>query len=305
MRLGSGSHVYEWVEGWGKLPDGIKYGYTHGVVTDSKDRVYIHNRSKDAVIVFDREGKFLNSWGAEFAGGAHGMFLSNEGGTEYLYLADPDRHIVVKTTLDGKTVYTLGVPELPNVYPTPDKYKPTDTAVAPNGDVYVCDGYGQSWVHQYDKNAKYIRSWGGKGKEAGQLDCPHGIWIDTRKSTPRVYVADRSNNRLQIFSLDGKHLAFVSGDFRLPCCFFQFKDEQVIPDLHSRVTIIDKDDKLIAHLGDNEGGWKKPGWPNIAKEEIKVGLFSSPHAACVDSRGDIYVVEWISDGRVTKLAKVK
>jgi DNA-binding beta-propeller fold protein YncE len=305
MRLGSGSHVYEWVEGWGKLPEGIKFGYTHGVVTDSKDRVYIHNRSKDSVIVFDRDGKFLNSWGPEFAGGAHGMFLSNEGGTEYLYLADPDRHIVVKTTLDGKTVYTLGCPELPNVYPTPDKYKPTDTAVAPNGDVYVCDGYGQSWIHQYDKNAKYIRSWGGKGKEAGQLDCPHGIWIDTRQSTPRVYVADRSNNRLQIFSLDGKHLAFVSGDFRLPCCFFQYKDEQVIPDLHSRVTIIDKNDKLITHLGDNEGGWKIQGWPNIAPTEIKTGLFSSPHAACVDSRGDIYVVEWIAVGRVTKLARVK
>jgi len=304
MRQGSGSHSFDVEENWAKLPAGVTLGYTHGVVIDPKDNVYIHNQSKDSVIALDREGKFLKSWGPEFAGGAHGMYLSKEDGVEYLYLADPNRHIVVKTTLDGKTIYTLEVPPLPNVYKTADLYKPTDTAVAPNGDVYVCDGYGQSWIHVYDKKGTWIRSWGGAGSEPGKMKCPHGIWIDTRKSTPRVYVADRGNNRLQIFSLVGEHLGFVTYDLRLPCCFYQYGTEQYIPDLHSRVTILDEHDRLITHIGDVPGAWTKAGWPNVAKEELKPGLFSSPHACALDSKGDLYVVEWIAVGRITKLRRV-
>src|ERR1700753_2296162 len=124
MREGSGAHSFEVEENWAKLPANITLGYTHGVVVDSKDRIYIHNQSKDSVVVLERDGKFVSSWGPEFAGGAHGMYLSNEGGTEYLYRAHPTRHIVVKTTLDGKTLYTLETPPLPHVYKTADLYKP-------------------------------------------------------------------------------------------------------------------------------------------------------------------------------------
>src|SRR5690348_2706937 len=99
MILGNGSHVYEIAEGWGKLPEGVEYGYTHGVVTDSQDNVYVHSTSKDAVIKFDREGNFLGSWGEEFKDSAHGMYLSKEGDKEYLYLTDPGRHRMTKTTL--------------------------------------------------------------------------------------------------------------------------------------------------------------------------------------------------------------
>jgi DNA-binding beta-propeller fold protein YncE len=301
MKLGGNSHVYEIVEGWGRLPEGVRFGYTHGVVVDSQDRVYVHNQSKDAVIVFDRDGNFLSSWGEEFAAGAHGMFLSRERGAEYLYLADYARHIVVKTTLDGKVIWTLGVPDMPNVYDSPEKYKPTDVAVAPNGDFYIGDGYGQSWIHQYNKDAKPIRSWGGLGSEPGKLNCPHGVWVDTRRPAPVLLVADRGNRRIQIFSLDGKHIGFVTEELRYPCCFYQFGDEIYIPDLRGRVTIFDKNNKLITHLGDNPGVWEKKGWPNLPPEEIQVGKFNSPHALCVDSRGDIYVVEWIATGRLTKL----
>lgn len=303
MRMGNGTHTYEVAEGWAKLPEGVQLGYTHGVVVDSRDNVYVHNRSKDAVIVFDREGNFLHSWGEPFAQGAHGMFLSNENGREYLYLADEVRHIVVKTTLDGKELFTLGVPDLPNVYDTPEKYRPTDTAVAPNGDIYICDGYGQSWIHQYRADGSHVRSWGGKGSEPGKLNCPHGLWVDTRGSEPLLYVADRGNHRIQVFTLDGEHVRLITEDIDYPCCFYQYGDEMYIPDLHSRVTILDRNDKLITHLGEDAEAWKKQGWPNRPASERSPDRFVSPHAVCVDSRGDVYVVEWVADGRLTKLVR--
>lgn len=304
MRLESGSHTYEIVEGWGVLPEGIAYGYTHGVVVDSKDRVYIHNQSKDAIIVFDSEGNFLNSWGEEFKKGAHGMYLSTEGGTEYLYLADYELHSIVKTTLDGKVLWRMGVPDLPDVYKNEEDYKPTDCAVAPTGDLYVCDGYGQSWIHQYSAVADRIRSWGGLGSEPGRLNCPHGVWVDTRRRDPILLVADRGNHRIQMFSLEGKHLGFVTAELRMPCCFYQFEDELYIPDLLGRVTVFDRNNRLITHLGDNPGVWERPGWPNIPHAGRERGKFIAPHAVCVDSRRDLYVVEWVSDGRVTKLRRV-
>ncbi|HYF52090.1 MAG TPA: hypothetical protein VEJ63_21955 [Planctomycetota bacterium] len=304
MVIGNQTHKYEVAEGWGKLPAGIKYGYTHGAVVDKQDRVFIHNQSKDAVIIFDRDGNFIKSWGKDFEQGAHGMYLSNEGGKEYLYLSDYVRHIVVKTTLEGEVIYQLEMPNRPDIYASKDEYKPTETCVAPNGDVYVTDGYGKSWIHRYDKHGKYIGSFGGpKGSEPGQTACPHGVRVIQRNGATELYCADRSNNRIQVFTLDGKHIRFVKDELRYPCCFYQYKDEIYIPDLHSRITIFDKNDKLITHLGDTPDGWKKPGWPNIPQEELKVGYFSSPHNLCVDSRGDIYVAEWIAVGRVTKLVR--
>jgi DNA-binding beta-propeller fold protein YncE len=304
MRLGGGTRTYEVVEGWAKLPDGTSTGYTHGVATDSVDRVYVHNQSKNAIIVFDRDGDYLNSWGADFQEGAHGMRLYKQGGQEFLYFADYAKHRVVKTTLDGDVVFELGPPPMPEVYPDADAYRPTEVCVAPNGNIYVGDGYGRSYVHQYGPDAKWIRSWGGEGSEPGRLKCPHGVCIDTRRDPAVLLVADRGNGRIQIFTLDGEHIGFVTDELRQPCGFFLAGEDVVIPDLHGRVTILDKNNRLIAHLGDNPGIWDRPGWPNVPSDEIRTGVFNSPHAACVDSHGDLYIVEWISHGRITKLRRV-
>ena len=302
--LGSGHHTYEFVPDWGKLPNSVQWGYTHGVEIDSQQRVLIHNRSKDAVAIFDDQGKFIKSWGEDFAPGAHGMLLEKEGSEEFLYLADPERHLVAKTTLDGERIWVLRYPRECSAYQREEQYKPTNVAIGPNGDIYVADGYGLSWIHQYNAKLDYIRSWGGKGKEAGQLDCPHGIWIDTRGAQPIIVVADRTNQRLQTFSLDGKHLGFVTDELRRPCHFDQKNGELLIPDLWGRVTIFDKNNKLVTHLGDNPEIWRTKGWPNVPHEMRVTGKFVSPHAACWDAQGNIYVVEWIPDGRVTKLRRV-
>ena len=302
--LGSGQHTYEFLPDWGTLPNGRRWGYTHGVQIDSQHRVLIHNRSQDAVAIFDDGGKFVKSWGPDFELGAHGMLLNQEGANEFLYLADPERHVVAKTTLDGERLWVLRYPKECSAYQREEQYKPTNVAVAPNGDIYVADGYGLSWIHHYDAKAEYIRSWGGKGSAAGQVDCPHGIWIDTRGARPIIVVADRSNHRLQNFSLQGEHIGFVTDELRRPCHFDQRNGELLVPDLNGRVTIFDKNNKLITHLGDNPEIWNTKGWPNVPHEMRLTGKFVSPHAACWDAQGNIYVVEWIRDGRVTKLRHV-
>ncbi len=304
MTLGSSDHEYEVHHDWAKMPASVQLGYTHGVVEDALGRIFIHNRSKDAVAIFDADGKFIRSWGARFEKGAHGLQLVKEGASEFLFLSDPEGHEVVKTTLDGEELLRIGVPTESGVYPDPATFKPTNTAVAPNGDIYVADGYGLSYIHRYNKKGEYISTWGGKGAEAGKMNCPHGIWIDERDGKPTVLVADRANIRLQMFSLEGRHLGFVTENLRHPCHFDVRGEELLIPDLHGRVTIFNGRNELVVHLGDYPDVWKQKGYPNLPQDLRLPGKFISPHAACWDHSGNIYVVEWVSDGRITKLRKV-
>lgn len=312
--LGSGDHQYEAIHDWGELPPRIKYGNTHGVVEDSQGRLFIHHtvgkdsESADSMVIFDDKGKFVKSWGKEFAGGAHGLHLRKEGSQEFLYLCDTKRNIVVKTTLDGEEVFTIGYPEQSEAYkPGADgkkpNYKPTNLAIAPNGDLYVGDGYGSSFVNVYNSKGEYKFTFGGKGQAPGKMDTPHGIMIDTRGKTPIVLVADRTNRRLQTFDLEGKHLGF-SGGVNLPCHFHERKGELVVPDLAARVSVLDRNNRVVANLGDDS---LRNTWGADRKEmrdKFVPGKFICPHGACFDHLGNIFVVEWVEVGRVTKLRKV-
>jgi hypothetical protein len=304
--LGTGRHTYELVNDWAKLPDGKKLGYTHGVAIDAQNRVFIFNQSADAMCIFDEGGNFIKSWNHGFEKGAHGLTLWKEGNEEFLYLCDYDVPRVCKTTLDGQIIWSLKTPPpLKDVYPNESKYKPTNVAIAPNGDIYVADGYGQSIIHQYSKETDYIRSFGSKGAGSGELNCPHGLIVDTRGAQPVLLIADRANVRLQTFSLDGKPLTtYGHENLRHPCHFDMRNGDLLIPDLHGRVTIFDKDNQLITHLGDNPGVEKVIGYPNLPKETWKPDKFISPHSACWDRKGDLYVVEWVKIGRITKMRNV-
>lgn len=304
--LGSGEHQYECVHDWGELPSRIRYGNTHGVCEDSQGRIYIKHTvhatsdSDDAIVVFDADGKFVTSWGSEFKGGAHGLHLNKEGGEEFLYLCDPNRHLVVKTTLDGRDVFRLGVPEESGLYNNEGEYRPTNIAVAPNGDFYVGDGYGKSWIHQYTPDGKYVRSFGGPGNQRGQVSCPHGLMVDTRSTEPELIVADRSNRRIHRFDLQGRVLGIVTDDLRSPCHFHTHGSDLLIPDLEARVTIFDGDNRLITHLGDGEN-YQLRAEP---REKFVPGRFIAPHGAIFDHVGNIFVVEWVEVGRVTKLRRL-
>jgi hypothetical protein len=312
---GYGEHTYEVHHDWGELPPQLAYGNTHGVCVDASGYVYVFHtvgegaKKADAMVVFDEKGKFARSWAPEFKGGAHGLTLSNEGGKQFLFLGDTARAVVIKTTLGGEKVLELGYPkESPAYAPGPDgklpKYSPTNVAIGPNGDIYVADGYGSHYINQYDSQGKFIRSFGGKGKEPGKVDCPHGIAIDARGSQPLVLVADRSNRRLQYFTLDGQHHSFSAyRDVRMPCHFDERKGVMLIPDLEARVTLLDKDNHVIYHLGEDGSNT----WGQLRKEprdKFSPGHFICPHGACFDRKGNIFVVEWVEVGRVTFLRKV-
>ncbi len=305
--VGVGEHRYEAIHDWGELPPGHVYGNTHGVTIDSQGLIYIkHTVGKgatidDAVVVFDPNGKFVRSWGKEYKGGAHGLHLNREGSEEFLYLCDPKRHLVAKTTLLGEELWRMWAPEQCAGYSAPDDYCPTNVATAPNGDFYVADGYGKSYIHQYDRNARYIRSFAGKGSEPGKTDCPHGLMIDLRNGAPALVVADRSNRRLQYFSLDGQHQSFCTAEMRAPCHFHTQGDVMVVPDLESRVTLLDKANNPIAVLGQGPG---YGGLRDKTRDHFPPGQFIAPHSAYFDPEGNIFIVEWVEVGRVTKLRKL-
>lgn len=310
--IGTGEFKYECIHGWGKLPKHIQWGETHGVTVDEAGLIYIKHRSDakepmDAVAVFDPLGNCVRSFGKEYHHGGHGIDLRKENGVEYLYLSDIHNRQVVKTSLTGEHVWEKGYPTEPGVYKDKSGYRPTNVAFSPDGGFYIGDGYGSHYMHQYDKDAKWVRTWGGFGKEPGKMSTPHGQWLDDRLGRePSLVVADRANARLQYFTLDGKHLSFVH-DVSFPAHFDIRGDVLLVPDLHARVSLFGKDNKLIAHLGFDPqwtkqvlDGFKMRGQP----DRWQPGKFIHPHDACFDKEGNIFVVEWVPTGRVTKMRRV-
>jgi len=302
--MGAGEHLYEWEGAWAKLPKSKAFGFTQGVCEDRQGRILIFNNSKDAIMVFDPEGQFMESWGAEYEDAAHGIHRTVEEGVEFLYLSLPQQHRIVKTTIAGELVWERGYPQEAGVYGSGNEYAPTNIAVAPNGSFYVGDGYGRNYVHQYTKDAEWVRTWGGTGNDFAKFRQPHGIWVDTRGEHPKVVVADRGNRRLVDFNLKGELKRPWKWQVHTPCHFDQRGDYLLVPELWGRVTILDKDNQVYARLGEYIGAPNLPDYPNIAHELRLPGKFSSPHACIWDREGNIFCAEWIDDGRVTKLRRI-
>lgn len=336
MRIGSGEQTYEWIGDWGAIPESssARRGWAHpGMAATAADEIITFHQGDPTMLVFSPDGALLRSFETGLTEG-HGITLAREGETDYLWIADSgskrlpeldyqyppgDGGRVVKMTLDGNLVLTLERPPLP-VYAT-GKYSPTAVAVneerhGGNGDIWVADGYGQSQVHRYSrfsKQGEYLGSIDGREGSAGAFACPHSIWIDWRKAEPELYVADRSNHRIQVYDLNGVFKRVVGADFLLsPSAFARQDDCLIVAELHARLTVLDADDRLICYLGWNETVAATDGWPNMKGPDgvpmrttrLEEGAFNSPHGVAVDSAGNIYVAEWLIGGRMTKLAKV-
>ncbi len=303
--LGEGEHTYEMQHDWLAPPPGIAWGDTHGLTQDLSGRIYVahtvgaESEKGDAVAVYDPDGKFSRSFGAEFRGGAHGLDIRLEGEEEYLYHCDTNRRLVVKTTLTGEVIWSRGFPEESEVYADASKYTPTNVAFLPGGDLLVGDGYGSSFVHRYSKAGEYKKTIIRPGVDKGQVRCPHGLWVDDRGGAPTLLVADRSNRRIQRFDLDGEHISFITEGIRMPCHFKTRGDLLLVPDLESVVLLLDKNDKVVAQLGDGHPS-KLRGSP---RDKFIAGKFVHPHDAIFLADGSILVAEWVPIGRITRLVK--
>jgi hypothetical protein len=310
--VGTGEHTYECHHGWGQLPDHLKWGETHGVTIDSQGFVYIKHNTRpsgiphqDSIVVFDPDGKFVRSFGDEYSGAGHGIDLRKEGSEEFLYLCSTwGRNCVTKTTLTGEIVWSASLPWESGVYDAKKNFVPTNVAFAPDGGFYVADGYGSHYIHRYDKDGRWLKTWGGKGDQPGKFSTPHGLWWDDRRN--QLCVCDRANAKLQYFTADGEFIS-EQREVLFPAHLDTRGDILLCPDLHARVTLFDKDNRVIVHLGDD------PQWRQRVLDGFKIrtqpdtwqdGKFVHPHDACFDAEGNIYVVEWVSVGRVTKLRKV-
>ena len=325
--MGSGAHTYEATHDWGVLPPQIKWGNTHGVVEDAQGHIYVHHTvhatsdSADTMVVFDGKGKFVRSWGKEFRGVAHGLQLRKEGRDEFLYLtvnaANPKmtpqpemQAVVVKTTLKGEIVWKIQGP------PDIDGYKPgagrRAEALQPDQRRDRAERRRlrrrrlRLVLHQPVQRARPSTSArsAARGSEPGKLAEPHGIWIDTRGGSPILVVADRRNNRLQRFTLDGKHVDFVPG-FRLPCHFDEHKglvvDSRSARPRHADGQDTTRSSRISATRTPRTGTTRCAREP---RDKFIPGQFICPHGACFDHDGNIFVVEWVEVGRVTKLRKV-
>lgn len=309
-----GPHRFHWDESWGRPYDAealgkdgdqkVELGNTHGcMVRRGNGNILVNTDTEHAVVEFSPEGEIVRTWGKEFHGGLHGMCLRVEDGKEVLYLAHTRRHEVVKTTIDGDVLWTIGWPKQSGVYDDEGQYKPTAVAVAPDGRVFVGDGYGRSWVHVYDKDRNYVKSFGGRGTEDGQFRTPHGMWLDTRGETPLLLVCDRENHRLQWFTLDGEFVRKMDQDLRRPCNVWPLASGGlVIADLVGRITFLDPKDKVIGHIGDNPNQELRAK-NNIPRDQWQDGLFLSPHSVCTDADDNVYVMDWNYLGRISKLVR--
>ena len=300
--LGQGSHQYKVDVNWGKL-DASRYPVRdcHEMVEDSRGRILLlTNHTKNNVLVYDKSGKLLESWGTEYPG-AHGLTLSKENGEDFLFISDNDRHQVIKTTIDGKVVMILDYPKESGHYNKAEEYIPTEVAIGPNGDIYVADGYGQQWISQYSHKGEFIRSFGGRGTEAHNLQNAHGVCLDTRtKGTPSLIVSAREQNAFKRYSLNGEYLETISLPGAYVCRPVIHGDHLYAAVLKSRaygddpsgfVTILDAKNRVVSNLAGSTPKYKK-GVPAEMYQTLK--LFQYPHDVCVDSDENLYVAQWNS-----------
>lgn len=321
--IGEGEHKYQCFHNWGELPADYGWQTTHNVAIDSQGLIYItHQGTKgtkfnmDTVLVFDPKGKFVRSFGKEWHNGGHGIEIRKEGSEEFIYLSNtwtPELKLV-KTNLKGETVWTKGRPECKEYDNPKAAYNPTNICWLPDGGFNVGDGYGSHYLFNYDKDGKLQKVFGGAGNQLGKLRTPHGQWVDARDpNKPVLVVCDRANARLHWFDLSGNALS-ASKPRELvlfPAHAKTRGDVLLVPDLHARVSLLDKDNKPIVHLGEDEA-WRNRVVGSLSKgpavrtqpKEWPAGKFVHPHDAAYDKDGNIFVVEWVSTGRVTFLKKV-
>ena len=287
MAFGSGKYTYEVEEGWGKLPDGWEWGWIPGVAVDSQDRVFVYSRSEHPLIIFDREGNFLDSWGENVLKDAHGIHIDDQ---DNVWCVERDTHCVHKFNKDGDLLMTIGTPDVPGANDGDPFRKPTDLDIASNGDLFISDGYGNARVHKYTADGQLIKSWGSWGEGPGQFQLSHCVRLDKED---RVWVCDRTNDRIQIFDTEGNFLTEWTDVSKPDTIHFDPHDDVVyVAHLTHAVSVYSLDGKVLSTWGGFESS-SKPG-----------EFLACPHGIWTDSRGDLYVGQVQADAQLQKFVRV-
>lgn len=286
---GTGNYRYGYVPGWAKLPAGWAWGHGTSVAVDARDNVYFFNRTAHPVIVFDREGRFLRSWGEGVFRRPHGVFITPD---QFVWGADDGDHVIRKFDLEGRLLSTLGIQGKPSetgyihegdlarrldsIQRAAGPFnRPTKLVVAPWGEMYASDGYGNARVHRFSGDGTLVGSWGSPGREPGQFRLPHGLAVDGRG---RILLADRENSRVQLFSRDGAFLEAWTGLEKASDVAVGKNGEAYVSELPRGVCILDLDGRVLSRF-----------------DAVQDKVLRQAHGLGIDSRGDLYVVE-IAEG---------
>ena len=289
MALGSGDFTFRRVDGWAKIPLWWQLKACSDVCTDSEDRVFLVDRGAHPVVVFDRDGNFLSCWGeGVFSWNVHGIYITED---DRVYVTDANRHCIRRFTLSGQLDQTIGNPDNPGVTHFGRPFNmPTGIVLAPDGFLYISDGYGNARVHKFTREGEHVKTWGGYGTDPGRFTLVHNIGVDSQN---RLYVCDRENDRIQVFDGEGNLLSVWEG-LRRPGDVCVRDDtvyviEQGSPAGPPRVSIF------------NTGGEMLASWDDAHPEAP--GCLNGGHGIWVDSQGDIYVACIGQNPRLEKFAR--
>lgn len=307
VRTGQGDGIYKTVPGWPSYPEGKGLGNLHGdLASDSKGNVYI--ATGNTIQIIGPDGKYrgdIRTKGGKVFKGVHGMKVRRLAGEELLLLAMPRIKRVVAVKPDGTVAWQIiGPPQVPGMYESVGEYNPTDMDVSSDGRVIIADGYGKSLVHLYDKDRNYLKSFGGKGKGEAQFDVCHNILVDSRGKKSTLLISDRQNNRLQQYDMAGNFIRTIDDQLGRPCAADIHGNLLAVGELDGRVSLYDKDYKLISRLGDERKARRKAS-NRIAPEHWHEGDLIAVHGCTFDVTGALYAQEWNVHGRVTKYVRVK
>jgi hypothetical protein len=303
--------AYEFAPDFLSMPPGKEtIGNGHGeIAVDSTGKFYVSVKEHQAGIqVYGADGKFIRA--LDLPRSLHGFVIRKDEGVEYLYGAvlgegktatlppEPGER-VIKATLDGGIVM-----EIPKVSFPADKggakgLKLTNCDVAPNGDIYVVDGYGQSWIFVFDRAGKFKTVFGGP-EEPLKLANAHKIFVDRRFEPARLLICDRGNNRMLHTDLDGKLIGVVASEgLRRPSSASFHGELMCVAEIAGRVSVWDKSGKLVADLGANDTKGQT-NTPKVEPKDWRAGVVTSPHGITFDNDGNILETEWNQFGRVLR-----
>ncbi len=298
--VGHGDFKYKVDKKWGiQDPSKFPVNDCHEMVFDKRNRIFMTTtHPKNNILIYNKGGEILGAWGTEYPG-AHGLTINDEGGEEFLYITDPESHKVCKTSLDGKKILEFKTPKEIEAYQREDQFKPTETAIAPNGDIYIADGYGLDFIIQYDYKGNYIRHFGGKGIEKQHFDCCHGITLDSRDNNNSLLITSRTANCFKRFSLDGKYIETI----KLPSCYicrpvlkngmlyFAVIVTKDWSTYDGMLAVLDKSNTIVSLPG---GSMPSYQGKSLITPNYDQKTFLNPHDVCIDDDENIYVPQWNS-----------